>query len=155
MLNEIFKAYDVRGIYNKNLTEDIVYNIGRAFVCFLKCKNVVVGTDMRISSPKLSKAFMKGVAEQGANAIFIGQVCTDAVYFTSGFLHKPAVMFTASHNPPQYNGMKFCKENAIPINEDTGLKRIKSIIENNEYEKIQSKKIGKILQKDILKAYVS
>ena len=125
MLREIFKAYDVRGIYGQNLTEDIAYKIGRAFVYFLKAKNVIVGTDMRISSPKLSKAFMKGVAGQGANAIFIGQVCTDAVYFASGFLEKPAVMFTASHNPKQYNGMKFCKANAIPINEETGLRKIK------------------------------
>jgi len=155
MLSEIFKAYDVRGIYGQNLTEDVAYTIGRAFVYFLKCKDVVVGTDMRISSPKLSMAFMKGVAEQGANAIFIGQVCTDAVYFASGFLKKPAVMFTASHNPPQYNGLKFCKSGAVPINEDTGLKKIKSIIENNEYTKTKTKKHGKIIKKNILKAYVS
>ena len=154
MLSEIFKAYDVRGIYGQNLTEDTVYKIGRAFVYFLKCKYVIVGTDMRISSPKLSKAFMKGVAEQGANAIFIGQVCTDAVYFASGFLNKPAVMFTASHNPPQYNGLKFCKAEAIPINEDTGLKEIKSTIEKNQYNKIKIKKNGKIIKKDILKDYV-
>ncbi|MBI2658684.1 phosphomannomutase/phosphoglucomutase [Candidatus Woesearchaeota archaeon] len=155
MLSEIFKAYDVRGIYGQNLTEDVAYKIGRAFVYFLKAKDVVVGTDMRISSPKLSKAFMKGIIEQGANAIFIGQVCTDAVYFASGFLNKPSVMFTASHNPPQYNGLKFCKENAIPINEDTGLKRIKSIIENNGYERTKIKKIGKIIKKAILKNYTN
>ena len=155
MLREIFKAYDVRGIYGQNLTEDIAYKIGRAFVYFLKAKNVIVGTDMRISSPKLSKAFMKGVAGQGANAIFIGQVCTDAVYFASGFLEKPAVMFTASHNPKQYNGMKFCKANAIPINEETGLRKIKEIIENNEYKKSRIKKTGKIIKKDILKDYVN
>mgnify|MGYP001565620179 FL=1 len=173
MLSEIFKAYDVRGIYGKNLSEDIAYKIGRAFVYFLKsresqkaismmtgnakrlpaCKDVVVGTDMRLSSPKLSSAFMKGVIEQGANAIFIGQVCTDAVYFASGFLNKPAVMFTASHNPPQYNGIKLCKENAIPINEDTGLKQIKFILEKNQYKKIKIKKQGKIIKKDILKDY--
>jgi len=189
MLSEIFKAYDVRGIYGQNLTEDIAYKIGRAFIYFLKsrespkaismmlenthkrfstCKEVVVGTDMRISSPKLSKAFMKGVTEQGANAIFIGQVCTDAVYFASGFLNKPAVMFTASHNPPQYNGIKFCKADAIPINEDTGLRTIKSIMENKQYENISrmrvsslrtrsqlTKKHGKIIKKDVLKDYVN
>ena len=154
MLSQIFKAYDVRGIYGQNLTEDIAYKIGRAFVYFLKCKEVIVGTDMRVSSPKLSNAFMKGVAEQGANAVFIGEVCTDAVYFASGFLKKPAVMFTASHNPPQYNGIKFCKSDAIPINEDTGLQKIKSIIEKKEYEKKRIKKIGKIIRKDILKDYV-
>ena len=154
MLSEIFKAYDVRGVYNQNLTEDVAYKIGRAYVYFLKCKGVVVGTDMRISSPKLSKAFMKGVTEQGANAIFIGEVCTDAVYFASGLLKKPAVMFTASHNAPQYNGLKFCRENAIPINEDTGLKTIKSIIEKGQYKKTKIKKHGKIIKKDILKDYV-
>ncbi|MBI2650809.1 phosphomannomutase/phosphoglucomutase, partial [Candidatus Woesearchaeota archaeon] len=155
MLSEIFKAYDVRGIYDQSLTEDVAYKIGRAFVYFLKAKYVVVGTDMRLSSPKLSRAFMKGIIEQGANAFFIGEVCTDAVYFASGFLNKPAVMFTASHNPPQYNGLKFCKANAVPINEDTGLKKIKSIIEKNEYGKIKIKKKGKIIKKDILSNYVN
>src|SRR3989344_868504 len=167
MLSEIFKAYDVRGIYGQDLTEEVAYKIGRAFVYFLNCKDVVVGTDMRVSSPKLSKALMKGITEQCANAIFIGQVCTDAVYFASGFLGKPAVMFTASHNPPQYNGMKFCREDAIPINQDTGLQKIKSIIENEGYGKIKSRmrvsslrtrsqltKKGKIIKKDILKEYV-
>ena len=154
MLSEIFKAYDVRGIYRQNLTEGIAYNIGRAFVYFLKAKSVIVGTDMRVSSPKLSKAFMKGVTEQGANSIFIGEVCTDAVYFASGFLKKPAVMFTASHNPPNYNGIKFCKANAIPINENTGLKAIRSIIEISQYTQTKIKKKGKIIKKDILKNYV-
>ena len=168
MLSEIFKAYDVRGIYRQSLTEDIAYKIGRAFTYFLKAKNVIVGTDMRISSPKLSRAFMKGIAEQGANAIFIGEVCTDAVYFASGFLKMPAVMFTASHNPKQYNGIKFCRADAIPINENTGLKKIKSIIENNEYSKnsrmrvnslhsltIDIRKKGKIIKKNVLKNYVN
>ncbi len=153
MLSEIFKAYDVRGIYGQNLTEDIAYRIGRAFVYFLKCKNVIVGTDMRISSPKLSRAFMNGAADQGANAVYIGQVCTDAVYFASGFLKKPAAMFTASHNPKQYNGMKFCKSDAVPVNEDTGLRRVKEIIENEEYKKISITNHGKIIWKDILKEY--
>lgn len=156
MLSKIFKAYDVRGIYGKNLTEDIAYDIGRALAYFLKSRDIIVGTDMRVSSPKLSKALMKGATEQGANAIFIGQVCTDAVYFASGFLNKPGVMFTASHNPPQYNGMKFCKAGAIPMNEDTGLKAIKSIIENKECRNfaLKNQNFGKIIKKDILKDYV-
>lgn len=152
MLQEIFKAYDVRGIYGRNLTGDIAYRIGRAFVYFLKCREVVVGTDMRLSSPKLSRAFMKGVMDQGADSIFIGKVCTDAVYFASGWLKKPAVMFTASHNPMQYNGLKFCRENAIPMNDDTGLKSIKSIIENKSYN-VKIKKKGKLIKKNILKEY--
>lgn len=155
MFSEIFKAYDVRGIYGENLTEDIAYKIGRAFTYFLNCKDVIVGTDMRLSSPKLSKAFMKGVINQGANAIFIGQVCTDAVYFASGFLKKPSVMFTASHNPKQYNGMKFSKAGAVPVNEDTGLKDMKRIIENDEYSKNKIKNMGKITKKNILKNYIN
>jgi len=155
MLSEIFKAYDVRGIYGQNLTEEIAYKIGRAFVYFLKCKDVIVGTDMRVSSPRLSKAFMKGVNDHGADAIFIGQVCTDATYFASGSLRKPSVMFTASHNPKDYNGMKFCRQNAIPINQDTGLNTIKSIIRDDQYNKIKIKKKGKIIKKDVLKDYVS
>jgi phosphomannomutase len=152
MLSEIFKAYDVRGIYGKNLTEGIVYNIGCAFVSFLKCKEVIVGCDMRISSPKLSKAFMKGVTDSGADVIDIGQVSTDGLYFASGFLNKPGIMFTASHNPPEYNGIKFCKSLAVPINEDTGLNKIKTIIEKKQFNK--SKKSGKILKKNILRGYV-
>ena len=155
MLSEIFKAYDVRGVYPNELNEETAYKIGRAFVYFLKCNYVIVGTDMRISSPKLSRAFMKGVTEQGANAISIGKVCTDAVYFASGFLNKPAVMFTASHNPKEYNGLKFCKENAIPINEDTGLNEIKSIIESEEYNKVKAGKTGRMIRKSILKNYVN
>ena len=153
MLSDIFKAYDVRGVYGKNLTDDVAYKIGRAFVSFLKCKDVIVGYDMRVSSPKLSKAFMKGVNDTGANVIDIGEVSTDGLYFASGFLKKPGVMFTASHNPPQYNGLKFCKALAVPINEDTGLKKIKTIIEKKQFKKI-NKNSGKIINKNILENYV-
>src|SRR3989338_7310795 len=128
MLSEIFKAYDIRGIYNKSLTDEIAYKIGKSFVSFLKCSDVVVGYDMRANSPKLARAFAKGANELGADVIDIGMVSTDALYFASGFFEKPAVMFTASHNPGNYNGIKFCREKAIPINFDTGLNEIKKII---------------------------
>ena len=154
MLNEIFKAYDVRGVYGQSITEDIAHKIGRAFVFFLKAKKIVVGTDMRVSSPSLSKAFIKGANDQGADVIFIGQVCTDGTYFASGYLNIPGVMFTASHNPKQYNGIKFCRENAIPMSEDTGLREIKSIIEKEQYNLAKIKKKGKTIKKDILKEYV-
>jgi len=150
-LDKIFKAYDVRGIYGTELTEEIAEKIGRAFASFLKCREIVVGYDMRISSPKLSKAFMEGAASAGADVTDIGQVCTDAAYFASGFLKKPSVMFTASHNPKDYNGMKFTKADAVPINEDTGLKAIKKLIKKNRF--IEPKKRGKIIKKNILADY--
>src|SRR3989338_8600489 len=153
-MSEIFKAYDIRGVYPETLNEEIVYKIGRAFAYFLKAKNIIVGSDMRISSPKLSKALMKGITHQGRNAIFIGEVCTDAVYFASGFLDKPGAMFTASHNPPQYNGVKLCRENEIKINENTGIQAIKKIVENEEYLKSKINKKGKIIKKEVLKDYV-
>lgn len=152
MLSQIFKAYDVRGVYGKDLTPDVSYDIGRAFASFLNCKKVIVGYDMRLSSPALSKAFMKGVNEAGADAIDIGVVSTDALYFASGFLKFPGVMFTASHNPKEWNGIKFCRENAIPINSDTGLDRIRSIIEKGRYSNLKGK-AGKTAKKDILTDY--
>ncbi|MAH33032.1 phosphomannomutase/phosphoglucomutase [archaeon] len=151
MLSTIFKAYDVRGIYPTEINDETTYKIGKAFVSFLKCKEVIVGYDMRISSPKLSKAFINGVNDSGADAIDIGMVSTDALYFASGFLKRPGVMLTASHNPKEYNGIKFCKENAVPINEDTGLNEIKTIIEKNNYK--SSDKKGKITKKDIMEDY--
>ena len=153
MLSEIFKAYDVRGLYGKTLTDEIAYRIGKAFVSFLKCRDVVVGYDMRLSSPKLAKAFAKGVNELGADVTDIGMVSTDALYFASGFLKKPAVMFTASHNPGNYNGIKFCREDAIPINSDTGLEKIREILEKNDYRKNKTNKPGKTIKKDILENY--
>jgi len=149
---EIFKAYDVRGIYGKDLTGKIAHNIGRAFVDFLNCKNVIVGYDMRVSSEKLVNEFINGVNEQGADVINIGLVSTDVVYFVSGKLNLPAVMFTASHNPPKWNGVKFCRESAIPINHDTGLKDIQLIIKKNKYRKVGQK--GKVIEKDVLNDYV-
>ena len=149
---EIFKAYDVRGIYKKDLTEDTAYKIGMAFVDFLDCKKLIVGYDMRLSSESLVKSFIEGANEQGADVVNIGLVSTDVVYFASGSLSLPAVMFTASHNPPEWNGVKFCRENATPINYNTGLKDIQLLIKKNRFRKIENK--GKVIEKDIIKGYV-
>ncbi len=149
---DIFKAYDIRGIYGKDLTDKIAYKIGKAFVDFLDCKKVVVGYDMRPSSEKVVKAFIKGVNEQGADVVDIGMVSTDAVYFASGKLNVPGVMFTASHNPSKWNGMKLCRENAIPINHDTGLKDIETSVKKNIFK--EAGRRGTLIKEDILKDYV-
>ena len=149
--SKAFKVNDIRGIYPSVINEDLYYMIGRAFVRFLKAKNVLIGYDMRVSSTKLSKAFMNGIKEEGANAIDIGLVGTDVLYFASGKLNLPGVMITASHNPPEYNGIKFVNKGAIPINQYNGFKKIKELVMKDKFGK---KKSGKIIKKDILKEYV-
>jgi phosphomannomutase len=125
-LSRIFKAYDVRGVYPDDLNEEIAERIGAAFAAFVKAPRVVVARDMRTSSPALSSAFMRGVTGQGTDVIDIGEVSTDTLYFASGRLDAPGAMFTASHNPPRYNGMKMCRSGAAPIGQDTGLAEIQA-----------------------------
>ncbi|HZA19985.1 MAG TPA: phosphomannomutase/phosphoglucomutase [Actinomycetota bacterium] len=124
-LSRIFKAYDVRGIYPTELNEDISERIGASFARFVGTERVAVGRDMRTSSPALSQAFVKGATSQGAAVVDFGEVSTDALYFGSGILEVPAAMFTASHNPPRYNGLKLCREKAAPISSDSGLEDIR------------------------------
>ncbi len=152
MLDEIFKAYDVRGIYGDTLKEEMVQRIGKAVVTFLQCKELLVGHDMRVSAPALSHAFMKGAVEMGCKVIHIGTVSTDCLYFAAGYLNKPGVMFTASHNPKEYNGIKFCKAGALPINFDTGLGQIKQIVAKDKYKQV-SKRQGSITNKDVAKEF--
>ncbi len=147
---EIFKAYDVRGIYPSELNEEIAYKIGRAFVTFLKTKEVVVGRDGRLSSPKLFEALAKGINDQGANVINIGLASTPMLYFGAA-KSKASIMVTASHNPKEYNGFKFCRENVIPISGDTGIQDIKQLVEKNEFEEAEK---GTITKKDIMQDYI-
>src|SRR3989442_1411213 len=123
-LRGIFKAYDVRGVYPEELDEDAAYRIGRAFAGWVDRDRVVLARDCRLSSPALSDAFAKGVTEQGTGIVDIGLATTDMVYFASGRLSLPGAMFTASHNPPQYNGVKLCRPGAHPIGEESGLREI-------------------------------
>lgn len=153
MLNTIFKAYDIRGTYPDQLNEDVAYSIGKAFVSFLQCEKLVLGHDMRTSAPSLTAAFVKGATEMGAQVVMIGQVCTDATYFASGKLNLPAAMFTASHNPPEYNGMKFSKAGAVPMNEDTGLQDMKSMVAENKFSPVNSTP-GKVEEVDVLPGFV-
>jgi len=149
----IFKAYDVRGIYPEQLNEDIAYKIGRAFVEFLKCKNVVIGRDMRLSSGLLFKALAEGITDQGADVIDIGLSTTPMLYFSvanHGF--DSGLMVTASHNPKEYNGIKFTREKAIPISDATGIKEIEKLVEKNNFKKPEK---GRIIKKDVLKDYIN
>jgi phosphomannomutase len=127
-LNEIFKAYDVRGVVPDELDESVAEAVGAAFVRLTGTKSIVTLHDMRTSSPPLAEAFGRGAASQGANVIHGGLGSTDMVYYASGFLGIPGAMITASHNPAKYNGIKLCKAGAKPVGIETGLAEIKQMV---------------------------
>ncbi|HEX6261348.1 MAG TPA: phosphomannomutase/phosphoglucomutase [Actinomycetota bacterium] len=148
---EIFKAYDIRGIYPDQLDEDTSRRIGAAFTEFTAAERVVVGRDCRISSPDLSGAFIEGVVGRGADVVDIGLATTDMLYFASGSLDLPGAMFTASHNPPEYNGLKLCREGAAPIGEETGLREIRDLADR---DLAPSGAPGSVAERSMLDAYV-
>src|ERR687892_1239872 len=128
-LSAIFKAYDIRGVYPTELDEDVARRIGTAFARFVEVPRIVTGRDMRTSSPDLVAAFIEGSTGAGAEVIDVGLVSTDGLYFASGILDVPGAMFTASHNPSRYNGLKLCRRKASPIASDTGLGEIRKLAE--------------------------
>ena len=153
-VGDLFKAYDVRGIVPRELTPDIAYRIGRAIVAFLDVPEVVVGRDMRVSGPALSAALIDGIRDQGADAIDIGLVSTDTLYFAVGKYGYPAgVMITASHNPAAYNGFKICKEEARALSMDTGIADIRDLTISGDFPASRSDKRGDLQQRDVIDAY--
>ncbi len=130
-LSGLVKAYDVRGVVPDQLDADVARDLGAAFARVTGAAGgaVVVGRDMRPSSPSLVAAFAEGAAAQGADVIDIGLASTDQLYFASGHLDLPGAMFTASHNPAQYNGIKMCRAGATPIGADSGLMDIRELAE--------------------------
>ncbi len=149
----IFKAYDIRGTYPDQLDEEITYKIGRALVEYLKPTKVAVGRDMRLSSPDLCEALISGIAESEAEVVDIGMVSTDCLYFAVGkYGYDAGVMITASHNPPEYNGFKMCKKDAVPLSGESGLEQIRSLVVENKFT--APLKIGRIERVDLDDAYV-
>jgi phosphomannomutase len=124
-LSQIVKAYDVRGIVGEQLTPEVARAIGAAFVTVTGADRLVCGRDMRESGPDLLAGFAEGAGRQGAEVVDIGLASTDLLYFASGRLELPGAMFTASHNPARYNGIKLCRAGAQPIGADTGLAEIR------------------------------
>ena len=150
---EIFHAYDVRGIYGENMTDDVAYRIGRAAAQYLQVPEIAVGRDMRLSSPQLAAALIRGITDQGVNAIDLGMTTTDGLYFAVGKFNFPAgVMITASHNPAQYNGMKFCRAQAFPISLESGLSDIRDLAVSGKFAEPASK--GQVIKRDITDDYV-
>ncbi|MFG3291439.1 phosphomannomutase/phosphoglucomutase [Streptomyces sp. NPDC048179] len=129
-LSQIVKAYDVRGVVPDQWDEGLAELFGAAFVQVTGAAAIVVGHDMRPSSPGLTRAFARGAAARGVDVTEIGLCSTDQLYYASGALGLPGAMFTASHNPAQYNGIKMCRASAAPVGQDTGLAEIRELAEH-------------------------
>lgn len=128
-LQDVFKRYDVRGVYPSELDEELVYQVGVQFVKLLSARHIVIGRDMRLSGDQLFEALAAGITDGGAQVIDIGLVSTDALYFVVGkYGYDGGIMLTASHNPAEYNGMKFTKRNAEALSLETGLAEIRDAI---------------------------
>jgi phosphomannomutase len=150
-LRTIFKAYDVRGVVPDELDESSARAIGVAFAGWSGASGIAVGHDCRLSSPALAAAVREGIAAQGADVVDLGLASTDLLYFASGSLDVAGVMLTASHNPPRYNGMKFCLPGARPVGQDTGLEEIRVRAEAGEPRPASAP--GRIERRDLLDAY--
>jgi phosphomannomutase len=151
-LDRIFKAYDVRGVVPDDLDADLARRIGAAFAEWSGRPRVLIGRDCRLSSPELTEALAEGITSRGADVADLGLASTDLVYFASGKLDLPGIMLTASHNPKEYNGLKFCLPGATPVGEDSGLRAIRAIVEREEVSSADS--VGAVAQVDLLDDYV-
>jgi phosphomannomutase len=151
-LRRIFKAYDVRGVVPDELDEESARRIGTAFADWAGVRKIAVGRDCRLSSPALAAALCEGIVSQGTDVVDLGLASTDLLYFASGSLDAGGVMLTASHNPPEYNGMKFCLPGAKPVGQDSGLAEIRERAERAELPPPRSP--GRVEQRGLLDAYV-
>jgi phosphomannomutase len=160
-LSSFVKAYDVRGIVPDQLNVDVARAFGGAFVQVLEQEgpvpSVVIGYDMRPSSPQLARAFAEGAAAFGADVVIAGLGSTDELYFAAGYLDIPGAVFTASHNPAQYNGIKFCRAGAKPIGLESGLAEIRDLAQEmlDGATATPTGRVGSIEERDLLTAYAA
>ncbi|WP_167152927.1 phosphomannomutase/phosphoglucomutase [Streptomyces sp. MBT27] len=156
-LSQIVKAYDVRGVVPDQWDESLAELFGAAFVTVTQADAIVIGHDMRPSSPGLSAAFARGAAALGADVTLIGLCSTDQLYYASGALDLPGAMFTASHNPARYNGIKMCRKGAAPVGQDTGLAEIRELVErwSEQGAPAVAPKAGTITERETLTDYAA
>jgi phosphomannomutase len=153
-LDQIFKAYDVRGTVPEQLDDELARAVGNAFVQVLDApERIVVGHDMRPSSPGMAAAFAEGAAAAGADVTMIGLASTDQLYFASGHLGVPGAMFTASHNPARYNGIKLCRAYAAPVGTDTGLADVRDLVAAGTL--VTADRPGTVEERDVLADYAA
>jgi phosphomannomutase len=151
-LSSIVKAYDIRGVVPDQLDAQVARAVGAAFVRVTGAERIVTARDMRESSAPLAAAFAEGATAQGADVLDAGLGSTDLLYFASGSLDLPGAMFTASHNPARYNGIKLCRAGAAPVGQDTGLRQIKALAEQDLEPAVRR---GRVEQGDLLPAYAA
>jgi phosphomannomutase len=152
-LSSIFKAYDIRGIVPDQLNADVARRVGAAFAQFAGAESIVVARDMRESGAELSRAFAEGAVAQGVDVVDLGLASTDLVYFAAGTLDRPGAMFTASHNPARYNGIKLCLAGARPVGQDTGLGEIRKLVETGVPAPGNGK--GRITARDLINDFAA
>jgi len=150
-LDHVFKAYDIRGVVPDELDEDLARRIGAAFAEWSGAARIAIGRDGRLSSPGLAAALAEGMTARGADVVDLGLASTDLLYFASGSLDLPGVMITASHNPKQYNGLKFCLSGARPVGSETGLGAIRALVEGGLPP---GPAPGSVTHRDLLPSYV-
>ena len=151
-LDLIFKAYDVRGVYGKTLTEEIAYNIGMAFSQFVERDRVIVGHDGRNSNINILKYVAAGIVGNNKEVFYIGTVPTDVVYSLSGLMDLPGMIITASHNPKEWNGFKFCNSGAAPIGIESGLLEIKKLASKNDNTPFE---LVEVIKEDVIQSYIN
>lgn len=151
-LDLIFKAYDVRGVYGKTLTEEIAYNIGMAFSQFVESDRVIVGHDGRNSNIKILNYVAAGIIANNKEVFYIGTVPTDVVYSLSGLMDLPGMIITASHNPKEWNGFKFCNSGAAPIGIESGLLEIKKLASKNYNTPIE---LVEVIKEEVIPSYIN
>ncbi len=156
VVQRVIKAYDVRGLVGEEIDESLTADIGAAFARLMRAegaRQAVIGYDMRDSSPSLAAAFAAGVTSQGLDVVRIGLSSTDQLYFASGLLDCPGAMFTASHNPSAYNGIKLCRAGAKPVGADTGLRVISDELIGDPVDATYDGRPGTVTDRDVLGEY--
>lgn len=150
-LDPIFKAYDIRGLSPEQLGEDTARAIGIGFAEFASAPAIALGHDCRLTSPGLADAVTEGITSRGVDVVYLGEITTDMLYFYSGSADMPGMVITASHNPPEYNGMKLCLAGAAPVGADTGLAEIRAIAADPPHDRPPP---GSVRKEDALPGYV-
>ena len=150
-----FKAYDIRGKIPSELNPDLAYKVAKAYSSLINAKSVVIGYDIRKSSDIISGAVKKGLTENGVDVIDIGLCGTEMIYYATPYFNADGgIMITASHNPPEYNGMKFVKKDSVPVGYDSGLNEVEKMIINNEIP-TAAKNPGKVINKNVMEGFIN